>query len=281
MVATISKDEGWADLTRGEMSSTDPSVVARIQELLTAALGHPVRDPKSFVQRKALNTLSRLTMPVILNRCSMRLKLARDHPDVTELANRVFGSHACGQPFIRDTRYKTWLEIWQPEKGPFLLLVSLTAKSRTQDWIARTARDPDARHAVSSSNPESDHGAPAIEPSRPDMDFEFHEIESHLESAIDRLRPGKARDAIRARVCRSMTAKEYAADVGINENTAHMQMTRGAEALRNMLVHDGLVTEGFGRNIISLSNRTRKVQAKLASGMKLGDLSKEGANERA
>lgn len=281
MATGMSDDEGWEDLTKEEMSSTDPGVVVQIQNLLRAACGRPGQNRESPEQRMALSTLRELTLGVILIRCSMRMTLERDHPDVTALADRIFASHAAGEPFIRDKRYKTWDEIWDPERGHFLRLVSLTARSRCKDWLASIGRDPDWKYCASIDMLEAGGASIGIEPSRPDLEFEFDELERHVEATIERLKPGPERDAIRARFCRGMTAKEYAEEVGIKLTTAHMQMHRGALALRDLLIKDGSVGEGFGRNIISVGELTRKVLAKLEPGMTLNDTWKEGANGRA
>jgi len=271
MATKASDDEGWAGLTHQDLSSTDPGVVAQIQSLLRDAQGRPGQNREEFRQRKAAHMLRSLTLNVILINCSSRLGLPKDHPDVTSLADRIFASHAFGAPFIRDGRYKTWAEIWQPERAPFLGLVSITAKSRCKDWLASLDRDPDAVMLSSSEERRDDgaRGAIAVEHSRPDLELEFLQVERLLERAIDRLPPGKARNAIRAKVCSRMTAREYAAHVGIKETAAHMQMARGAEKLRDLLVHDGLVSDGFGRNIISVGELTRKVSARLGAGKKL------------
>lgn len=269
MLAKMPEDEGWGDLTQEDMSSTDPRAVARIRKLLHAAHSRYDQTVETCEQSRAMVALRRLTLGVILLRCSMRLHLERDHPDVTSLADRIFASHACGQPFLRDAPYKTWLQIWKPEEGSFLLLVAMTAKSRCADWLRSMQRDPDARRRTPAAATQT------VGTSRPDLDFEFAEDERELSAAIGRLRPGNARDAIKARVCDGMTAKEYAEHACINETTAHMRMERGAKDLTARLVEEGVVGEGFGRNLITVADLTRRAQAKLAPGMGLGDVWKE------
>jgi DNA-directed RNA polymerase specialized sigma24 family protein len=279
MATRVVDDERWEGLTQEELSSTDPGVVVRIQNLLRAAQGRPRQNRAESVQRKAELTLRNLTLNVILINCSRRLSLPRDHHDVTSLADRIYASHASGTPFLRDARYKTWLEIWDPDRGPFMGLVSVTARSRCQDWLASLGRDPHAKYGRSLEAPQAGTSLD-IEPSRPDDEAEFAQVDRLLPAVINRISSKKAREAIRARVCHRKSAAEYAQEVGIEKNTANMLMKRGAIALARLLVQDGLVGEGFGRNIISVGKLTRTVLASFRPRKTLKDCWKDPEDGR-
>lgn len=278
MATRMADDEGWEDLALDELSSTDPGVVVRIQDLLRAAQGRPGQNREGAEQSKALALLRQLTLDDILNACSMYLHRPEDHPDSTALADRIFASHAWGAPFIADGSYRTWLDIWQPERGPLRVLVHVTASSRCLDWLASIGRDPNIRFCRSlEAMSEEGHAerAAGIEPSRPDKDFEFAELGRIVAEYIDRMPASKARDAIRARAVHSKSAAEYAAEIGTAENAANNLMARGAIALVKAMIEAEAIGEGFGRNIISVGQLSRKVLARFRDGKTLKDCWKD------
>jgi len=283
MATRMAEDEGWEDLTWDELSSTDPGVVDRIKDLLRAARGCLGQNREGAEQSKALALLRQLTLDDILNACSMYLHRPKDHPDSTALANRIFASHAWGAPFIADGRYRTWLDIWQPERGPLRVLVHVTASSRCLDWLASIGRDPNIRFCRSlealSDEGHAESAAAGIEPSRPDQDFEFAELGRIVAEYIDRMPASKARDAIRARAVHGKSAAEYAAETGTAENAANNLMARGAIVLVKAMVEAEAVGLGFGRNIISVGQLSRKVLSRFRNGKTLKDCWKDSEDE--
>lgn len=282
-----SQEDEWETLNQADLNRVDSVTVNRVRSLLRAAIGDAGEDRESRKQRKALSTLFGFTRNVILIKCRKYLGMwpsyheelgqVADELEVTSLADRIFASHATGAPFISDAPYKTWLEIWQPEQAPFLGLVAVTAKCRCIDWLRSLGRDPHARFCepAGASKVEALQG---VEPSRPDQDFHWATLESLLGDAIDRIPGDKAREAIRAFVCNQMSVGEIAKDFGISENAAHNRVKRGASALLKQLIEEGHVSEGIGRNLISVGKPNQNILANKETGKTQQEFRKDSAD---
>lgn len=206
--------EPWENLTRTDLECTDPATVELIRSLLRAVVHQPNAVVCEATAERAMGKLYELTAKVILAKCRSELGRNRnghsqylDHAE--DLASRIFLSLAIGEPFLSAAPYKTWLEKWDPDKGPLIALVLISTESLSRDW-KRSQRtqfgnvDTDIRGIESLAATESDNNA------NPERVIEAEWLHAKLEQALAAMPSKLNRNAFVAIELRGMTPKDHA-----------------------------------------------------------------------